>query len=240
MNWETNDKKIWRHEHKYLCDAMQTAVLKARAEGLLCPDPHAGEDGSYRIRSLYLDGIHNFCYYENENGTDERAKYRIRIYNEQTSLIQLEKKEKRQGMTHKDAFPITEQMCRQFMEGQIPKIEEWMETGLKMLLAEIQYQGLRPAVIVEYERVPFVEANGNVRVTFDEGICSSQDFEAFFDSFLIARPILKPGQGILEVKWDSHLPDPIRRQMQLDTLSQSTFSKYYLCRKYNCHGGSIG
>ena len=239
MNWETNDKKIWRHEYKYLCDSMQTVVLKARAEGLLCPDPHVGEDGSYRIRSLYLDGINNFCYYENENGTDERAKYRIRIYNEQASPILLEKKSKKHGMTHKDAFSITERMCRQFMDGRIPELEEWMESGLKMLLTEIRCQALRPAVIVEYERVPFVEENGNVRVTFDEGISSSHDFESFLDSFLLARPILKTGQGILEVKWDSHLPDTIRRQMQLDTLTWSTFSKYYLCRKYNCHGGSI-
>ena len=40
----------YRHEYKYICNAMQNAVLKTRAKALMTGDFHAGADGSYRIR----------------------------------------------------------------------------------------------------------------------------------------------------------------------------------------------
>ena len=71
----------YRHEYKYVCDAMQNAVLKTRARAILKRDEHVGFDGFYRIRSLYFDDLEDRCYYENEGGIGERDKYRIRIYN---------------------------------------------------------------------------------------------------------------------------------------------------------------
>ena len=40
------------------------------------------------------------------------------------------------------------------------------------------------------------------------------------------------GQQLLEVKFDEYLPDFIYRSLALNSLSQTAFSKYYLCRKY--------
>ena len=57
----------YRHEYKYVCDAMQNAVLKTRARGILKSDEHAGVDGFYRIRSLYFDDLEDRCYYEKES-----------------------------------------------------------------------------------------------------------------------------------------------------------------------------
>jgi hypothetical protein len=36
----------------------------------------------------------------------------------------------------------------------------------------------------------------------------------------------------MEVKFDDFLPDEVHRLLMLDGLSASTFSKYYLCRKF--------
>lgn len=243
----TNEKACWRHEYKYICNAMQNEILKAKAEGLMSRDGHAGENGVYRVRSLYLDDPYNRCYQENENGTDRRAKYRIRIYNEEAGYISLEKKMKYRGMTRKIACGISEELCRTFMEGGLPELktqkgrnaDSGTDEKLLALLTEIRSLVLRPAVIVEYERRPFVEENGNVRITFDRDISSSHDFTSFLEPAIAARPIMPPGTGIMEVKWDSHLPSYLRRHMELDTIRWSTFSKYYLCRKYNCHGGSV-
>lgn len=235
----TNSEQQWRHEYKYLCDFGQHTILQMRAESLMQRDSHVNEDGVYRIRSMYLDGINDRGYWENENGVDKRVKYRIRIYNEDASRIILEKKSKKHGMNHKDSCKISEEMCRTFMAGQIPDIKQEMPSELKVLLAEIHCKALHPVVIVEYDRTPFVEENGNVRVTFDQNISSSVDFDSFLETHILSRPILKTGLSVMEVKWDSHLPNYIKEYMKLDTLQWSTFSKYYLCRKYNCHGGSI-
>ena len=82
-----------------------------------------------------------------------------------------------------------------------------------------------------------MERNGNVRITFDENISSSNEVAGFLDKRSPVRPVLERGMSVLEVKWDEFLPDYIRNQMQLNTLQWSSFSKYYLCRKYNIYGG---
>ena len=227
----------YRHEYKYVCDAMQNAVLKTRARGILKSDEHAGVDGFYRIRSLYFDDLEDRCYYENESGIGERDKYRLRIYNGNNNRITLEKKSKVRGMTLKTQNRISKEQCRQLMAGTIPLVSEDMTDCLKRLLTEMRMKNMRPKVIVEYVRYPFVERNGNVRVTFDEAVSSSNEFNKFLERNIILRPILQNGEGVLEIKWDEYLPDYIKNAMQLNTLSWSSFSKYYLCRRYNVYGG---
>ena len=103
MQWGTNDKgrmhsklnKQYRHEYKYYLDACQSAVLESRCSLLLPRDSHAGSCGSYQIKSLYFDDWDNSCYYENEDGVDERSKFRIRYYNQNLEYISLEKKSKK-------------------------------------------------------------------------------------------------------------------------------------------------
>lgn len=87
-------------------------------------------------------------------------------------------------------------------------------------------------MIVAYERTPFVYNFGNVRITFDRNIGSTTDLNSFFDPYLPLRPILPLGKQILEVKYDELLPDFLYHAMSLGSLQQTTFSKYYLCRKY--------
>ena len=91
---------------------------------------------------------------------------------------------------------------------------------------------LRPAVIVEYERIPYIYPNGNVRVTFDLNVSSSCDWTHFWNDDLAKRPIMPAGMHLMEVKFDEFLPDFIYHNLNLGTLSQTAYSKYYLCRKY--------
>lgn len=227
----------YRHEYKYICDAAQNAVLKTRIRGLMKSDSHCGKDGAYCIRSLYFDDWNDSCYYENESGVGSRDKYRIRIYNADSGKLTLERKSKERSMTLKISSPITEEMCRQLMRSKTPVITEDMPEQLKEIFLEMQQKCMRPVVIVEYLRYPFVEQNGNVRITFDENIRSSNEIDKFLEPEISARPILTRGQSVLEVKWDEFVPDYIIHQLQLDSLQWSSFSKYYLCRRYNSYGG---
>ena len=96
----------YRHELKYVVTAVQMALLESRIQNLISLDSHAGEEGSYRIRSLYFDDRYHSCYLENEIGTDPREKFRIRIYNGDLGRISLELKRKEHGMTQKIACPL--------------------------------------------------------------------------------------------------------------------------------------
>ena len=225
----------YRHELKYVVSVAQISILKSRIANLMKLDPHAGADGIYNIRSLYFDDYSNRCYYENENGTDPREKFRIRIYNHSSERITLECKRKEKGMTHKTSCALTREQAEQLIHGEPLQQMDTLPPLLRRFILQMRTRGLRPAVIVEYERIPYVYKNGNVRVTFDTQIASSSNVTDFFSDKLPKRPIMAVGQHLLEVKFDEYLPDFIYRSLNLGRLQQTAYSKYYLCRKHALH-----
>lgn len=223
----------YRHEFKYLCSYGELRMLMVRLQGLVYPDPHAGEDGGYNIRSLYFDDQYDTCLKENEAGTDPREKFRIRIYNHSADRITLELKQKVCGKTRKLSCALSEEQCRMLMEGRVPECAKETPDLLRKLCLLMQTRLMRPKVIVEYDRIPYICPLGNVRITMDENISSSNRTDLFLEEELPLRPILEAGQHILEVKYDEYLPDPIYRTVQLPDLRPTAFSKYYLCRRYH-------
>lgn len=222
----------YRHELKYIVSAAQIPLLKSRISAIMRLDPHTGADGKYTIRSLYFDDYDNHCYYENENGTDPREKFRIRIYNHSPDVIHLECKRKERGKTLKTSAELSVDQVNQAIQGVPWSNFETLPPLLKKMKLQMDTRLLRPVVIVEYERIPYIYRNGNVRVTFDMNVSSSTDSFRFWDESLPKRPVMPPGMHLMEVKFDEYLPDFIYRGLNLGTLRQTTFSKYYLCRKY--------
>ena len=221
----------FRHELKYLISAAQIPILQGRLRHLLRPDIHAGAAGGYRIRSLYFDDIYDRCFYENENGTDPREKFRIRIYNASTDKITLECKRKEHGMTQKTACPLSLEQTKCLIQGRALPEPQSLPPLLRKLELLRQTRRMRPVVIVEYDRIPYVYPNDNVRITLDTNICASTAISAFLDERIPKRPVMPLGQQLLEVKYDAYLPDFVYRSLQLRDLQHSTFSKYYICRK---------
>lgn len=237
----------YRHEFKYLISYNQLVVLQNRICSLLSKDKNVGENGVYNIRSLYFDDINNKCFYENENGVDPREKWRIRIYNCSDMSIKLECKRKENGKTFKrscriDRFIVDEIINNYTTVYQCdtppPHSHRLMRYSQKTqlynkFLLEKEIFGYMPSVIVDYQRIPYIYELGNVRVTFDTNISSSSDVCHFFNQNIELRPVLPVGYHLMEVKYDDFLPDFIHQALELENLSQTTFSKYYICRKYS-------
>lgn len=234
---ERSNKQKYRHELKYLCSEQEKVLLEYRVKGLMQLDKHVGKDEHYHIRSVYFDDYANTCYYMNESGVNKRAKYRIRIYNCSDQNIKLEKKIKQNGMTRKLSATLTRKQCEVFLKGDCISLEEADFKTYPRLLQEfcllVKNRGFLPKVIVIYDRKPYIYRHGNVRLTLDENIASSIDFEHFFDCNIRKRPILELGRVLMEIKYDAYFPSFIKQNLQLGSLSQTTFSKYYLCRKYS-------
>lgn len=240
------DGGVWRHELKYVCTEPQLAILEGRLGPLLTRDPHAGRDGSYTIRSVYFDDAWDSCFYENQDGTDPREKFRIRIYNGDTGHITLELKQKLRGMTRKISCPLTKENCERMLHGRPPTGQEDMrESGgnradmpevLRRFLIQQKERLLTAKVIVEYDRTPYVLRHGNVRITIDRNIASADSTSCFLGQGFLKRPVMPMGFQILEVKYDAFLPDYVRQVLQLDTLRRTSFSKYYECRKRGTNG----
>ncbi|WP_040196961.1 polyphosphate polymerase domain-containing protein [Candidatus Soleaferrea massiliensis] len=224
-------KKKYRHEYKHFVSVSDYLAISRRLSVIAKRDPYAGEDGRYRIRSLYFDNADNKALIEKLTGVDNREKFRLRIYNESDTYIKLEKKCKENGLCRKLSRRITREECDRLLSGDIG----WMkasDSGLLMELYTKMYnQQLRPKTLVEYVREPFIYPPGNVRVTFDSQIRTGiSSTELFSDAVPTIRSA--PGTVIMEVKYDAFIPEIICDVLQTRDRRCSTFSKYAACRIY--------
>ena len=225
-------ERNFRHELKYLISSAEMEMIKQRIGHLISLDSHVGENGIYNIRSLYFDDYYDRCLRENEDGTDPREKFRIRIYNHSTERITLECKRKERGKTLKTSCSLSIEQTKQLMSGKpLPNIAE-QPPVLKKLTIEMLSRRLHPVVIVEYDRIPYVFKDGNVRITLDTNISSSKAIDRFLEERIPKRPVMPLGQHLMEVKYDEFLLDSIYNALQLQNLMLTAFSKYYICRKY--------
>lgn len=194
-------------------------------------DSHVGAQGDYLIRSLYFDNLADKALREKIDGVNEREKFRIRYYNGDTSFIHLEKKVKRDGLGYKLTETITAEEAQRIVNGDTA----WMATSGRALLVELyakmKSQGLHPSTIVDYERIPFVYAPGNVRVTLDYNIRTGLRCTDFLNPGCVTIPA-GDAPIILEVKWDNYLPSVIKRAVQVKGRRVGAFSKYAQCRIY--------
>lgn len=223
---------IYRNELKHVIDAGDKAAIIANLRAVAKPDPHAGADGCYLIRSLYFDNLNDMALREKADGVNEREKFRIRYYNGYTGLIHLEKKVKRGGLGYKVSAALTVEEAQRIVSGDVT----WMATSGRALIVELyskmKSQLLRPKTIVDYTRTPFVYSPGNVRVTIDENIRTGLSCTDFLNPECVTIPA-ESGTIILEVKWDEFLPNVIRRAVQVPNRRVGAFSKYQVCRRYD-------
>ena len=81
------------------CDS-GTVRNTERFSAVMAPDAH-GENGCYRITSVYLDDVYRTAYNDKLIGADTRKKYRIRTYDLSDKLLHFECKYKDRDMTSK-------------------------------------------------------------------------------------------------------------------------------------------
>ncbi len=204
--------------------------LRARLRAILPHDPHAGAAGEYFIRSVYFDNADDKALREKLNGVDRREKFRIRWYNNDTSYIILEKKSKSHGLCSKSGCVLTREEAAAVFRGELSGLKQSGQEPALELAAKMEFQGLRPRTIVDYQREPFVFPPGNVRVTLDREIRG-----AGFRPDILENPVFTFPTGdsvLLEVKYDEFLPDLIRELVQLDSRGAGEFSKYAAARGY--------
>jgi len=224
-------KKQFRHELKYYLNMADYLVIRSRLSNIASSDPFAGSDGKYRIRSLYFETPDDKALQEKLTGVNEREKFRIRYYNNDTSFIRLEKKEKTANASSKVNCSITKEEVDRILAGD----KEWMINAGRPLLVELyakmKYLGLQPRTIVDYDRECFIYTPGNVRIALDSNISTGIYAVNLFDDVPMIKahgvPVI-----ILEVKYDNFLPMIIQELVQLPNRRWTAFSKYASARVF--------
>lgn len=220
-----------RHEWKHSVNAADVLALRQRLRCIMQPDPHAPQ-GVYTVRSLYFDDGNDTVLREKLEGVFYREKFRIRYYNDDLSMIRLEKKSKWGELGNKRSAVLSRQETEALLRGDLA----WMRESGRDVVVELYHRmtagGLRPRTIVDYTREPFVFPAGNVRVTIDRQIRTGLGSTDFLDAGCVTIPV-EGDPTILEVKWDDFLPDIIRCAVQLEGRRTTAFSKYAACRMYD-------
>lgn len=189
-------------------------------------------NGRYLIHSLYFDDYKDISIYTTNSGLSKRFKWRIRYYGNDLSYIVLEKKEKIEGRCHKKSCKITVDQYNQIVSGDvIDLVFETKEKLVKELAIDMLIHNYKPKVIIDYERIAYVEEITNVRVTFDMKISASYELENFLDGDYQSFYVLPSGINVLEVKFDNILPSYIRNIVESYNFKQCSFSKYLYGRK---------
>ena len=220
---------ILRHENKYMISGEAAALLKLRLPHVMGRDRNARQTGQYTIRSLYYDNPEYCAFREKVDGVDHRIKYRIRCYNDVRTLFKLEKKEKHGSMTRKTAETLTRAEVELLQKNPVS-----LQRGAEgSLLEELRLLctgcGMRPAVLVEYDRTPFVCAAGNTRVTIDENLRTRLYTRDIFASSHSMIPVMEPDQVILEVKFDEFLPGYLSDLLEDIPKAPMAISKFAMC-----------
>ena len=224
--------KVYRNEWKYLLSNQQLSMLKSRISQVMELDSHTSENGRYIIHSLYFDDYKNTSALTTNSGLSKRFKWRIRYYNDDNLYIVLEKKEKINSKCHKKSCKLTKEEYETIVNGNICDIVYDTEKNLiKELAVDVLTRNYKPKVIIDYERVAYVEPIANVRITFDMKISASYELEKFLDGDYQKYYLLPSGINLLEVKFDYILPSYIRNIVESYNYKQTSFSKYWYGRK---------
>lgn len=218
----------FRHELKYRISNGEKQIIKKRLDEVLKKDEHAVQ-GIYRIRSLYFDDFWNSAYEDKLSGIAVREKYRIRFYEYNDAHIKLECKHKQGNYIYKEAASLTREETERILQSDFSFLAERKEELCKRFYYQCISRLLRPRVIVDYVREPYIYEAGDVRITFDSEIREAQFLGDLFDPYLPSHAVMDAGELIMEVKYTSFLPEFIRQIIPAGASDYTAASKYVMC-----------
>ena len=229
----------FRHELKHFLTISDAAALRPGLRAALKPDAfHADTGGAYTIRSLYFDDADDSALWEKLDGTDKRVKFRIRYYNDDESVINLEKKSKLGGLCRKQSARVAKEQVLSILAGDYAVLRGTGDPLLTEFYIRLTETRLRPRTLVIYEREAYSCRFGNTRLTLDSNVRSGLDAVNLFNRALPTVRVMPPSQTLLEIKYDGYLPDFVRMICQTDNRQASSYSKYAACRV--CFDGAPG
>ena len=225
-----DDNREYRYELKYVMKKSDAEQLKKDLQKIMRLDPNSvSEECSYRIRSLYFDNPLNEAFYEKNDGIEFRKKYRLRMYNDNSEFLRMECKHKDGNWTYKEDCKIDKSTADLILKNKLNAIKSDNEF-LKRFISETKIKGLKPSVIVDYNRLAFVYPVSNVRITFDEDLHSGRNNVDFFNKKGNTVPVFPDQQLVLEVKCDRFIPDHILSIIASYPKIRQAVSKFALCK----------
>ncbi len=224
----------WRHEWKYLVPRFLRGGLTRDLATLMAPDSHVGANGSYIVRSLYLDSLDWTCAREKMEGVPRRRKLRIRTYrtdDQNVSTLKFEIKHRDGERIRKDTTLVDSDHYGGLRDALVPHraaavLREPLSPLLAAFFKDVHLFALWPMMIVQFRRQAWVlPSHDNCRVTVDDELLAWRSGDVLADRAVAGLP---PGRQnfILEVKTPGWMPLCLDHVVRKYKLQRVPFSKY--------------
>lgn len=223
------DASLARREIKYLLDPRSAINLKSKLMKMLPLDANSPMNG-YSVRSLYFDTIYDRDYYDKIDGLETRRKIRLRVYGPDDKTAKLEVKLKSGINQWKQSAAIEREDARLVIERRYGELlEKYDAPFLQAVFYKMETDCYMPKIIIEYNRIAFVNHSNLTRITIDSALKSAiSSFDIFSDRLPLC-PVMCP--IILEVKYNRFLLSHIKSALSIVDKTPVSISKYCLCRQ---------
>lgn len=216
---------VYRKEIKYVISVQDFYHMRKHLECYIKPDKHSGDTG-YMVRSLYFDSYNDKDLFDVLYGLKDKRKIRLRIYSMSDSSVKLEYKCKSGSDSRKLSLSIPKEEALRMADGDYSFLLEKEDPLAVKLYSRLKTQGYRPAIIVDYNRLAYMYMPNDIRITFDSNIKASRITSGLFDQNVAWQPVMEPGVGVLEVKYNGFLFSHLKQTIEdIDSLPASS-SKY--------------
>jgi len=220
-----------RKELKYYISYEEYIILSNLLRKILVRDKHNQENlKGYFIRSLYFDDLENKAFEDKMAGIEERAKYRLRIYDYDTKKVKFEIKNKINDNITKETVIITREDAIEIQNLNYELMLNYNNNAMNKAYVEFKKHQYRPVAIIDYVREAFLFDVNNIRIAFDRFLKSSSLQLDIFEQGSGKMPQLTRDIVILEIKYDHFIPSFIKKILQIPSFERSAISKYCISR----------
>lgn len=203
----------FRHEWKNRITHADVMTLEHRLSAVAGPDIYSA-NGYYQVHSLIFEESRN-------------EMFRIRYYNADFSLIKLEKITVYDGLTTKESCEVTREFVETILYKSFSDIirdpmgrsGEDMDPLIQEFYWKVVGNGLKPRILVNYDRKTYEFPQGNGRICIDRNIRSDRNIRRFLHPELM-NDLIFDDRVILNIKWDKYLPEAIRSAVVLQEQSR--------------------
>lgn len=227
---------IERYEFKYLIDESLAPEIRATVLSVGTRDPYADADGTYLIRSLYLDTPEYHLYRANDRQAHDRFKARVRCYPGKQAPIFLEIKRRTGDVIRKSRAAVKADWLR-LARGDlsVPVAPQYKSAVANFVEKTLRYH-LEPKQMVQYEREAFASSiDSYARLTIDRKLIGQPMAEWTVDvNEHLWRPIdvglvsdgRRQSVSVLELKFERRPPRWMVALVRRLGLERKSFSKY--------------
>jgi SPX domain protein involved in polyphosphate accumulation len=197
-------------------------------------DDHAGADGFYVVRSLYLDSPDWRCFHEKNAGLNRRHKLRVRGYvNGDTMVgpVKLEVKQRQGSRIRKSVGSLSIEEYEDVRKRLGRQAATSTKTGEDQTHLERFFRlawigRMSPVVNVQFRRQAFhARTDRGCRMTIDDRLTARRSND-LFDTMNASNSLLSQNRSVFEIKVEQALPLWAQQLVHKYRLQLTSLSKY--------------